>query len=283
VTESKIDELVAGLAGVRDDQTPGPSTPGAGALLTAITAEERAPVAVRRRPRRRWAVILPVAAVAVAAVVATDTRPSGHSHVRLAALSFASDGDSLVVKVNDPYADPARYRAEFAAHHLDIDLKMVPASPSIVGTIIETEADHPIKVITAKGRCTTANGGSCPVGVRIPTDYTGHATLAFGRPARPGEDYDSTAPITAPGEPLHGVDLTHRTVARLRALLAKRHIAVAEYHWENDPSAEHDAFGGVQVKVLRADQVPGSWHVLAVDSLSEDSVIAWVDPQRWRR
>jgi hypothetical protein len=286
VTASKIDDLVASLAGVRDDQTPAPSTPAAQALLTAITAEEPAP----RRSRRRWAVILPIAATATAAVatvaaIATDTdrAPSGHAKVRLAALSFSSEGKYLVVKVNDPYADPARYRREFAAHHLDVDLKMIPASPSVVGTIVAAEIDNRIKVISAKSRCTTAGGGSCPVGVRIPANYTGHAMLAFGRPARPGEDYNSTAPITAPGEMLHGVDVSHRTVAQLRAILAERHIAIAEYHWDNDPNARHDAFGGVRVRVLRADQVPGSWHVLDVVPRSADSVIVWVDPRQWGR
>ena len=287
---SKIDELVAGLTGVRDDQTPSPSAPGARALLTAITAEERAPVAARRRSRRRWAVILPVAAMASVAAtavvaIATDTgsSPAHHAGVQLAALSFSSEGEYLVVKVKDPFADPARYRKEFAARGLDVDLKMVPASPSIVGTLITDEGDDRIKMITAKGRCTPGGGGSCPVGVKIPANYTGHAMVAFGRPARPGEDYDTSAPITAPGEMLHGVDVSHRTVAQLRSLLAKRHIAIAEYHWENDPNAKHDAFGGVQVRELRTDQVPGSWHVLGVDSHAENSVIVTVDPKQWAR
>jgi hypothetical protein len=288
VTASKIDELVAGLASVRDDQTPGPSTPGAGALLTAITAEKRAPVAAQRRSRRRWAVILPVAAVATAAAVvaiATDTGPSPahHAGVQLAALSFSTEAKYLVVKVMDPFADPARYRKEFAAHGLNVDLKMVPASPSIVGTFVGGAIDDRIKVITAKGRCDTGGGRSCPVEVKIPVNYTGHAMLAFGRPARTGENYNTTAPVTAPGEMLHGVDLTHRTVTQLRALLAKRHITIAEYHWEDDPNAKHDAFGGVQVRTLRADQVPGSWHIVDVAPLSENSVIVTVDPKQWHR
>jgi hypothetical protein len=100
VTASKIDELVAGLASVRDDQTPGPSTPAAGALLTAITAEERAPVAARRRSRRRWAVILPVAAMATAAATAvvataTDTGSSparpGHAGVQVGSVALAAN------------------------------------------------------------------------------------------------------------------------------------------------------------------------------------------------
>jgi hypothetical protein len=39
---------------------------------------------------------------------------------------------------------------------------------------------------------------------------------AFGE--LPDGDYDTAAPITAPGEMLNGVDLTHRTVGQLRAL-----------------------------------------------------------------
>ncbi|MGI5223790.1 hypothetical protein [Actinoallomurus iriomotensis] len=49
------------------------------------------------------------------------------------------------------------------------------------------------------------------------------------------------------------------------------------------PNAKQDAFGGVQVRTLRADQVPGSWHVVNVGALSENSVIVMVDPKQWSR
>jgi hypothetical protein len=58
-----------------------------------------------------------------------------------------------------------------------------------------------IETITARGRCYTGGGGSaCPVGVQIPVGYRGQAEVVFGRAARPGEQYESTAPATAPGE-----------------------------------------------------------------------------------
>jgi len=52
---------------------------------------------------------------------------------RLTALAFTTAGDYIRVVIRNPYADPSVYRAEFAAHHLDISLLMVPGSPSVVG------------------------------------------------------------------------------------------------------------------------------------------------------
>lgn len=53
-----------------------------------------------------------------------------------AALTFTHRRDHIDVRVRDPLADPARYRAEFAAQGLKVELSLVPASPSIVGTVI---------------------------------------------------------------------------------------------------------------------------------------------------
>ncbi len=143
-------------------------------------------------------------------------------------LSFTTSGGYITVIVRNPLADPARYRAEFAAHHLNITLKMVPASPSIVGTVvyIEEPASSPdIETITAQGRCYTGGGGSaCPVGVRIPVSFRGQAEVVFGRAARPGEQYESTAPATAPGEVMHGLQFAGDTVAQVLAMLRERHV-----------------------------------------------------------
>ena len=91
------------------------------------------------------------------------------ARVEPAALTFSTSGKYLVVKVKDPYADPKRYAKEFAAHGMKIQLTMVPASPSIVGTVVAMEGGEGIETITAKGRCWTGGGGyACPVGVKIP-------------------------------------------------------------------------------------------------------------------
>jgi hypothetical protein len=114
-------------------------------------------------------------------------------------------------------------------HHLDITLKLVPGSPSIVGTVVafggtQLQSMHPI---TAKGKCVVAGGGSiCPVGVRVPLGFRGSGEIVFGRAARPGEQYVSGGSPTAPGEAMHGLRYRGRRVATVLALLRARHVTV---------------------------------------------------------
>jgi hypothetical protein len=187
------------------------------------------------------------------------------------ALSFSRHGRYLDVIVRDPVADPRRYRAEFARHHLDITLKLIPVSPSLVGT--ETFGDQSagtpdFKTITARGHCYSTGGRNvCPVGVRIPLGFRGQADLEFGRAARPGEHYDSTGPVTAPGEALHGIAFRGRTVAWVLALLRQRHITVPVFHFTTA--------AGVGMN-LRPGQVPGRWRVRDAEPWAPGQVRLWV-------
>ncbi len=176
--------------------------------------------------RRRWLIGIPLAAgLAAAVLIATSIgQPGGKvgplsvgpARAQAQALVFKKDGRFIDVIVRNPVADPKRYRAEFKAHGLDITLHLVPASPSIVGTVVEFSTSKPgITPITAAGRCVTGGGGNvCPVGLRIPLDYHGQADLVFGRAARPGERYESTAAAAAPGEVMHGLHIRGRTGSR---------------------------------------------------------------------
>jgi hypothetical protein len=67
---------------------------------------------------------VPAAAFAAAAVAAigvlvgvTSGRPPGDSRTQLTALVFTTTHGYVDVVIRNPYADPAQYRAEFAAHH----------------------------------------------------------------------------------------------------------------------------------------------------------------------
>ena len=249
-----------------------------------------------RRPRgRRWPTGTPIrtplaAALAVIGLVAAAlaiTRPSAPPKPATApppsvkastrpvpaqVLSFTTSDGYITVIVRNPLADPARYRAEFAAHHLNITLKMVPASPSIVGTVvyIEEPASSPdIETITAQGRCYTGGGGSaCPVGVRIPVGFRGQAEVVFGRAARPGEQYESTAPATAPGEILHGLRFAGDTVAQVLALLRERHVTVPVFNYARSGSARN------------LSHVPGTWYVYGADPWAPGQVMLSVGPTR---
>jgi hypothetical protein len=76
----------------------------------------------------------------------------GPPSAQAAALSFTRDSGYLDVIVRDPVAGPARYRAEFAAHHLRITLQLVPVSPSLVGTVVYMGISGPGTITTITRR-----------------------------------------------------------------------------------------------------------------------------------
>ena len=298
VTDTDAERLVRpgtfGHLGAQITATPaGPTTP----------AEPAAPSAAAgaARPTRPWARAgLPLAAavIALVAVAVAITRPaappkpatapasatapssatasppgaSASTTVPAQVLSFTTSGGYITVIVRNPLADPARYRAEFAARHLNVTLNLVPASPSIVGTVVyigESAGSPDIETITAQGRCYTGGGGSaCPVGVRIPVGYRGQAEVVFGRAARPGEQYESTAAATAPGEVMHGLHFVGDTVAQVLAMLRARHVTVPVFNYDAPD-------GGKNV-----GHVPGTWYVYDANPWAPGQVMLVVGPTR---
>jgi hypothetical protein len=200
------DDLIRRLATATDEKVAGmvsPQTRNDLADQIMRTGVEPGPA---RQRRRVLFVGAPLAAAAVtAAVVAASVVSSGSPGVKdhpgpvraePAALTFSTQGGYLVVKVKDPLADPARYNREFAAHGMNIDLKLVPASPTVVGTVVMSELPQSVKFIPAKGKC--FSDGACPVGVRIPLSFHGSGVLVFGRAARPGEPYNRPTARSSP-------------------------------------------------------------------------------------
>ncbi|MGH3205055.1 MAG: hypothetical protein ACRDP5_23845 [Streptosporangiaceae bacterium] len=266
-----------------------------GSRIIAYPAEATAPPAANSpaanspaangRGRRLPVGMSLAAALAVVALVAAAlaitrstapprpaTAPPSSATVPAQVLSFTTSGGYITVIVRNPLADPARYRAEFAAHHLNVTLKLVPASPSIVGTVVyigESAGSPGLQTITAQGRCYTGGGGSaCPVGVRIPVGYRGQAEVVFGRAARPGEQYESTAAATAPGEAMHGLHFVGDTVAQVLAMLRERHVTV--------PVFNYDAPNGGR----NVSHVPGTWYVYDANPWAPGQVMLMVGPTR---
>lgn len=250
-------------------------------IMTTATEAGLAPA--RRAPvRRRLLIGIPVAAcLAVAALTATSLASPGQRVGPIAvgpakadALTFIRHSGYIDVIVRNPVADARLYRAEFAAHHLDVTLFFVPVSPSLVGTLVYAAGSGnsvgQIKTITAKGRCWTGGGGyECPVGVRIPDGFHGQAQFAFGRAARPGEQYEGTGSVTARGEAMHGLNYQGKTVAAVLAMLAARHVTVARYRYQG---ASQDVCGTLP------GHIPGGWRVNGADPWAPGQVLLWVGP-----
>lgn len=284
-----IDPLIGGLASVTDRQAEALLPDDAAtALADRITATAVPSAAPRRRRSPVMLIGLPLAAAGIAGAAVTAvamTRDGGSGGAPaitpasprvglVAALTFTRKGGYIDVRVRDPLADPKRYKEEFAAHGLDVTLSMVPTSPSIVGTVVmmdtsENTTERDVTTITAKGECETGGAGDvCPVGVRIRTGYKGTATIAFGREARPGEKYNSTAPATAPGEVMHGMNYRKHRVGEVLAALRKRHVTVPEYR----------AMEGNVSKVLKSGQAPPTWYVHDAVPWAKNQVLLFVGP-----
>ncbi|HUC27218.1 MAG TPA: hypothetical protein VMA73_31370 [Streptosporangiaceae bacterium] len=234
----------------------------------------------RHRVRRSVLVGVPVAAcLAVAGLITTSLGTPGQrigpvavgpAKAQAAVLSVSRHGGYLDVIVRNPDADPKRYRAEFAKYHLNISLRLVPASPSIVGSVVY--ASYPardasqIRPITALGKCFTGGGGNvCPVGVRVALRFRGAATLVFARAARPGERYESAGQATAPGEAMHGLRFVGKTVATVLAMLARRGVTVPQWRVQRTNGC----------LTVSRHTVPRSWYVYQAVPWAPGQVLLW--------
>lgn len=238
--------------------------------------------AVRRRSWGWRPLIAVAAAVAIAAAVliaGSAGRPGqkvgplniGPAEASAAALTFTEHGGYIDVVIRNPMASQARYRAEFAAHHLHITLTMIPASPSMVGTLVyEADNGHSgITLIRSRHSCYTPGGGwgRCVVGLRVPAGYRGAAAFVFGRPARPGEQYQAAGSVTAPGEAMHGLRFAGATVGSVLAMLAQRDVTVPQYRKDM----------GVSIRPAR---VPRTWYVYGAVPWAPRQVLLFVGPAR---
>lgn len=260
------DDLRAALRSL-ENQAPAQSS-----VLRAVyaAAPRRRSARARRVPRPRLAAAGLLTATAVAATVTAMIVLPGRQAASQGAelLSFTRHGSEIDVMILNPLADPARYRAEFAQHHMDITLDLVPVPPSLVGTLVLGYAGSGITAITAKN-CDSQSGACPEIGLRIPVGFRGPATIEFGRAARPGEHYVTGGPAAAPGGPMHGMNYLCRNVSAVVAALGQRHVsAVVRY-----PTAT----GG---RLLFSTRIlPGTWYINEATTFAPGQVMLWVgDP-----
>ena len=145
---------------------------------------------------------------------------------------------TVTVLITNPLAAAGQLTAALRAHGLNIIVQTVPVSPSLVGTIVYTDA--PIIRSLWKPACSVTG---CPVGLVLPAGYTGRATIAVGRPARPGEGYQSAADVFAPGEALHCSGLLGAPATAALPVLRKLglHATWWALNWATGHSARRQA------------------------------------------
>jgi hypothetical protein len=279
----RVDELVEALAPVHDLELRSlRETQAAQSLREAIVAEPARGRQRRWRGRhvlgsRRWRVSLAATATAVVAVgvligVEAFAPPAA------AGVEFARSDGYLMARVVDLRADPDAMRAAFRERGLDIDLELVPVSPSLVGEIVASSESEPgIEDIPDPARGCPEELHCGPIGLRIPLDWDGEAQIVLGRAARPSESYVSAGDAFAPGEALHcATGVIGATVGSARAVLDRRGLAVI---WHIEEKVDGEVVGRIVespdgildwVVVRAIPASAGSVHLFAEETASSD-------------
>jgi hypothetical protein len=222
-----LDDRLARLNPVQPTDVPGPaSTTKAHGLLQAVLSQPAGPTAGeqlsrRRKPRLAAIVTAGVVGAAVIAglVVGVSSprhRPQDKRAPNEQLVAFSVRRGTVIALITNPLAAASQLTAVLRAHGLHITVQTVPVSPSLVGTIVYTDA--PAIRTLWKPACSLTG---CPVGLVFPAGYTGGGDIAVGRPARPGERYESMADVFAPGEVLHCSGLLGAPAAAALPILRK--------------------------------------------------------------
>jgi hypothetical protein len=192
----------------------------------------------------------------IGVVAATVVGIPGQDQPR--ALSFTDSGNSVIVRVVDPNADPKRYNAEFKAMGLKVKVEAVPVSAPWVGMFVGYSLpdykEENLKVLIPGEKCTgtlNASDPGCQDGVEVPKNLKNWAEIQFGRAAHKGELYHHfSSNIDDPGEILAGVKFRGLTIAQVKPILAAHDLTIESYH-----------AAGARPEVDPIDTPPDSWYV----------------------
>jgi len=247
---SDLDSRLAEWNPVRAEDVADSANSAEAARLLRLVVSQPITMTLRRRssrsrnPVRAWstgvaplavaAVALGVAAAAIAVAVTWPGQPHGttsRSTADLHLVDFSVRHGTITARITDPDAAASQLTAVFRAHGLDIQVQTVPVSPSLVGTIVYSDA--PIIRTLWSPACSLTG---CPVGLVIPASFTGRADIAVGRLAKPGEGYQATADVFAPGEALHCSGLLGAPAASALPVLRRLHLtanwwALTDANW----------------------------------------------------
>ncbi|MGA4988322.1 hypothetical protein [Nonomuraea bangladeshensis] len=263
----EINELLGPLARISPDEPGGRAGgPRAQALFADIIAQERdtKAAAFPRRPRARRALLgIAASGVLVLGVVLGPGLFGGAAtSYANSAVEIHEEAGTYVARIKDPYADRRKFSEAFRSLGLDVELRVIPVSPSAVGEIVSmgggaTPVNVPIGARREPADCDLAGSG-CFMVVTVPAAIKGRPDgvhFDLGRPAGPGESYENDwQSATRPGEPLAGVKVSGRTVDEVLDEVGRRGLG-AEFR----RVLVHE--GGYAVEPLAADQVGGDWIV----------------------
>jgi hypothetical protein len=264
---------------------PGESRAGLLATLTNETCTFAHGRNARRARRRRGPLALGVMGVAsfVAAVVAVALLATG-SAVNPApadAVSFRTDSNGYILaSVTDPFAARTRLDRAFAKEGLHITIHLIPVSPSSVGRVVYMGVSNlrgPQIQPLREGAYCASSDAHCWIGLRIPKGFTATATIGLGRPARPGERYESGASAFAPGELLHCSGLLGASVTRALPVLQYDKLTI---RWTEDIEIA-TRHSGVSSRSQSVAQPPKHDYIWGAELSARGRLTVQIEPKPW--
>jgi hypothetical protein len=106
----------------------------------------------------------------------------------------------------------------------------------------------------------------------IPADFHGSGSVYIGRPAQPGEAYESSAYVFSPGEMLHCSGLLGAPVSAARTLLTAKDLTATR--WFVTDSAEWPVSGG---DMVQSDVAPTAGYIVGGIASSANNVQLTID------
>ncbi|MFB9882638.1 hypothetical protein ACFFMN_32395 [Planobispora siamensis] len=240
-----------------------------------------------------------LAGVVAAAVLGPSLVPGGGAGAKSyasAAIDIVQEGRNWVARIKDPLAEHERYREGFASLGLDVTLELVPASPGLVGQPVAPvfdpggpmtfESSGEFSAGVEPEGCTPGTPG-CLLVFRVPVGLAEKVRTQLGRPARPGEPYQTDSPATHRGEVLEGVTVKDRTVAQVLADVRERDLDVVFRRVRSDPDSTTSNFYDGKAKQafqlsyepVSADAVGQDWLVWEARAVSDRTVMLEVTPE----
>ncbi|MGP3960920.1 hypothetical protein ACTWPT_33430 [Nonomuraea sp. 3N208] len=285
------------LAKAHDGALKGQADTGAARELFALIVAGDVTPAVPRPARAGKARLVVATALvtgaAAAAVVLGPGLLAGPDATVYAnsAIELQRDGDQWLARIKDPYADHHRYTEAFAAVGLDVELRLVPSSPSGVGKLVGFGVAYSPGSPGAGGSLDMAiddcTGADCWMSLRVPADFAGRGEVQIGREARPGESYQNGASAASPGEVLEGVPVREgRTVAQLLPEIRERKLTVTYSRVRTGAGPAGGSSGGestgrsLSLEPISEDEVGRDWRVWEAQPVKSGHVRLLVTPDQ---
>ncbi|MFI6793886.1 hypothetical protein ACIBG4_41790 [Nonomuraea sp. NPDC050383] len=259
------------------------TTAGADALLTEILLLDRtpAPASAARRRRRgptpsRLMLGLAASVVLAGALVVGPSlfRESGQVYASQA-VTIDRNGDEYVFYITDGDPDPEELQKALDKVGLgNVKVELMPVSPRERHPVVGWEDSDPDnRMVSGLSDCKVRVEG-CLTEFRITADTEGPATLSLGRPAKPGEKYESPIDATLPGEVMAGTRIGGLTVAEAVPVVREHGLKVEyELRWPL-----HEGVGYKVEGPVPASRVDPGWMVAEGETYNDGVIILSIEP-----